>query len=130
MTGELAGIEAQARDISFLIEYASTLPDTNISEIAVGGFSWGGISNLFAAARDNRIKSLFALDGSMRYFPGLIKQSGYARPDLMRIPLLFFTQGDMSLEERDRPVNDPGQVGPNALNAWTHGDLLPFVCSD
>jgi dienelactone hydrolase len=124
MTGDLAGIEAQARDISFLIGYASTLPNTNISEIAVGGFSWGGISNLFAAARDNRIKTLFALDGSMRYFPGLIKQSGYARPDLMRIPLLFFTQGDISLEERDEPVNDPGQVGPNALNAWTHGDLV------
>lgn len=125
MTGDLAGVEAQARDISFLIGYASTLPDTDMSAIAVGGFSWGGISNLFAASRDSRIKALFALDGSMRYFPGLIKQSAYARPDQMRIPLLFFTQGDVPLEEQERMSNDPDRTnGKNALNAWTHGDLI------
>ena len=125
MTGDLAGIDAQARDISFLIGYASTLPDTDMTEIAVGGFSWGGISNLFAASRDSRIKALFALDGSMRYFPGLIKQSGYARPDQMKLPLLFFTQGDVPLEEQERMLNDPDRMsGHNALNAWTHGDLI------
>src|SRR5579863_4674396 len=125
MTGDLAGIDAQARDISFLIGYASTLADTDMTEIAVGGFSWGGISNLFAASRDSRIKALFALDGSMRYFPGLIKQSGYARPDQMRVPLLFFTQGDVSLEEQEGMLNDPDRMsGKNALNAWTHGDLI------
>lgn len=125
MTGDLPGIEAQARDISFLIGYASTLPDTDMSEVAVGGFSWGGISNLFAASRDNRIKALFALDGSMRYFPGIIKQSGYARPDQMKIPLLFFTQGDISLEEQEDVLNDPERMsGHSALNAWKHGDLI------
>jgi hypothetical protein len=60
MTVDLAGIDAQAQDISFLIGYARTLPDTEMSEIAVAGFSWGGISNLFAAARDNRIDALVA----------------------------------------------------------------------
>lgn len=125
MTGDLPGIEAQARDISFLIGYAETLPDTDMSEVAVGGFSWGGISNLFAASRDNRIKALFALDGSMRYFPGIIKQSGYARPDQMKIPLLFFTQGDISLEEQEEVLNDPDRMsGHSALNAWKHGDLI------
>ena len=125
MTGDLPGIEAQSRDISFLIGYASTLSDTDMSEVAVGGFSWGGISNFFAASRDNRIKALFALDGSMRYFPGLIKQSGYARPDQMKIPLLFFTQGDISLEEQEHQLNDPERMsGHSALNAWTHGDLI------
>ena len=125
MTGDVAGIEAQARDISFLIGYASTLPNTDLSEVAVGGFSWGGISNFFAASRDNRIKALFALDGSLRYFPGLIKQSGYARPDQMQIPLLFFTQGDISLEEQEQQINNPENLGGhNALNSWTHGDLF------
>ncbi len=125
MTGDVAGIEAQARDISFLIGYASTLPDVDVSEIAVGGFSWGGISNLFAASRDNRIKALFALDGSMRYFPGLIKQSGYARPDQMTLPLLFFTQGETTLEEEESAANNPDRSsGRNALNVWTHGDLI------
>ena len=55
MTADVAGANAQARDISLLIGYAQSLPDTEMSEIAVAGFSMGGISNLFAAARDNRI---------------------------------------------------------------------------
>src|SRR5271155_3255647 len=93
MTMDGAGIEAQARDISFLIGYAQTLPDTDMSEVAVAGYSWGGISNLFAAARDNRIDALVALDGSMRYFPWLVKQSGFVHPEDMTLPLLYFAQG-------------------------------------
>jgi len=124
MTNDLEGIDAQARDISFLIGYARTLPDADMSEIAVAGFSWGGISNLFAAARDNRIDALVALDGSMRYYPGLVKESGYVHPEEMTLPLLFFTQGAISLEEQAKDFTSKDNEGPNALNAWTHGDLI------
>ncbi len=123
-TTDMPGTEAQARDISFLISYAHGLPNTNLSETAVAGFSWGGISNLFAAARDSRIDALVALDGSMRYYPGLVKQSGYVHPDEMTIPLLFFTQGNFTLEEQSRYLTSKDSEGPNVLNAWTHGDLL------
>src|SRR5580698_5045684 len=101
MTADLSGINSQAQDISFLIGYAQTRPDTDMSQIAVGGFSWGGISNLFAAARDNRIDALFALDGSMRYFPGLVK-AAEVHPEQMTIPMLFFTQGPTSVEQEAR----------------------------
>jgi tetratricopeptide (TPR) repeat protein len=124
MSGDIAGVSAQARDISFLIGYARTLPDTDMSAVAVAGFSWGGISNLFAAARDSRIDALVALDGSMRYFPGLIKQAGDVHPENMTIPLLFFTQGEISMEEIEQNHPGPDQTGPNPLNAWTHGDLI------
>ena len=124
MTADLSGVDAQAQDISFLIGYAQTLPNTDMSRIAVAGFSWGGISNLFAAARDNRIDALVALDGSMRYYPGLVKAAGDVHPEQMTIPMLFFTQGATSLEKRalDSPSKDT--EGPNVLNAWTHGDLI------
>jgi hypothetical protein len=56
MTDDLAGIDTQALDISFLISYANGLPDTDSSKVAVVSFSWGGISSLFAAARDPRIQ--------------------------------------------------------------------------
>src|SRR6202050_1865676 len=55
MTDDLGGINAQARDISYLITYAKTLPDTDLSHVAVVSWSWGGVSSLFAAARDPRI---------------------------------------------------------------------------
>jgi dienelactone hydrolase len=125
MTDDLAGIGAQARDISFLIGYAQTLPDTDLSQIAVAGFSWGGISNLFAAARDNRINALVALDGSMRYYAGLVKQAGDVHPEQMTIPLLYFAQGEITLEDQARYFTDASKNdGPNVLNAWTHGDLV------
>jgi len=120
----LADINAQAQDISFLIGYAQMLPNTDMSEIAVAGFSWGGISNLFAAARDNRIDALVALDGSMRYFPGLVKAATDVYPEQMTIPMLFFTQGPTSLEKLARHTPSKDTDGPNVLNAWTHGDLI------
>jgi dienelactone hydrolase len=123
MTADLNGVNAQAQDISFLIGYAQTLPNTDMSKIAVGGFSWGGISNLFAAARDNRIGALFALDGSMRYFPGLVKTAD-VHPEHMTIPMLFFTQGPTSLEQEARRTINKDNDGPSVLNAWTHGDLI------
>src|SRR5580692_2405757 len=124
MTGDLTGINAQARDIAFLISYAETLPNADLSAIAVAGFSWGGISNLFAAAQDNRIDALVALDGSMRYYPGLVKDSGYVHPEDMTLPLLYFTQGAISLEEQEKYFTSKANQGPNVLNAWTHGDLI------
>jgi pimeloyl-ACP methyl ester carboxylesterase len=95
----------------------------DISKVAVAGFSFGGISNLFAAARDSRIDALIAFDGAMRYAPGLVKQASDVHPEAMTIPLLFFSQGDISIEDLPGP-NDKDHNGPSVLNAWTHGDLI------
>ena len=127
MTDDLDGINAQASDISFLITYAKSLPDTDLSEVAVVSWSWGGISSLFAAARDPRIDGLVEMDGSMRYYPGLVQQAGDVHPGRMTIPLLFFTAENPNfLEDLDKYYDGhPADiVGPNVLNAWIHGDLL------
>jgi hypothetical protein len=125
MTDDVAGINAQASDISFLVGYARTLTNTDLSKVAVAGFSWGGISNLFAAARDSRIGALVALDGSMRYYAGLVKQAGDVHPEQMTIPLLYFAQGEITLEDQARYFSQGSKSeGPNVLNAWTHGDLV------
>ena len=124
MTDDLDGIDAQARDISFLITYAISRPDTDLSEVAAMGWSWGGISGLFAAARDPRIDGLVEMDGSMRYYPGLVKRAGDVHPGQMTIPLLCFTR-NVSLEDLENDDVAPvDKDGPNVLNAWIHGDLL------
>jgi hypothetical protein len=124
MTDDLDGINAQADDISFLITYAKSLPDTDLSEVAVVSWSWGGISGLFASARDPRIDALVELDGSMRYSPGLVKRAGDVHPQRMTIPLLCFTR-NVSLEDLENDDVPPADKdGPNVLNAWIHGDLL------
>ena len=124
MTDDLDGINAQARDISFLITYARSLPDTDLSEVAVVSWSWGGISSLFASARDPRIDALVEMDGSMRYYSGLVKRAGDVHPGQMTIPLLCFTR-NVSLEDLENDDVPPADKdGPNVLNAWIHGDLL------
>jgi dienelactone hydrolase len=127
--GDLSGANEQARDISFLIGYAQTLRNVNPAEIAVAGMSWGGMSNLFAAARDNRIEALVALDGSMRYYPGIVRQAGDVHADEMMIPLLSFQQSEVSLENEDQARRSGADMvaqkdGPNVLNDWVHGDLI------
>jgi tetratricopeptide (TPR) repeat protein len=88
------------------------------------GFSWGGLANVIAAARDTRIDALVALDGSMRYWPGIIAQATDVRPESFTIPLMyFFGQGTVEsqeLLERQSPLVH----GPSVLNAWVHGDLI------
>lgn len=122
-TQDVAGTNAQARDISFLIGFASSLQDIDLSRIAVIGYSWGGLANVFAAARDGRIKALIALDGSMRYYPGIVKKAGDVHPEQMTIPLLFFA-GQHSIEEQSARDANPNYSGPSVLNEWTHGDLV------
>lgn len=126
MTDDLEGIHAQERDISFLATYAASMPGAVTSQLAVVSWSWGGISSLFAAAHDPRIKVLAEMDGSMRYFPGLVAQAGDVHPGRMQPPLLFFTSAYPNwLEDVERDTDDPPamRTGPNVLNAWTHGDL-------
>jgi hypothetical protein len=124
MTDDLQGSNAQARDISFLITYAGSLPNTDLSEVAVVSWSWGGISSLFASARDPHINALVEMDGSMRYYPGLVKRAGDVHPGRMTIPLLCFTR-NVSLEDLENDdVSPADKDGPNVLNAWIHGDLF------
>jgi predicted dienelactone hydrolase len=97
-THDLAGVNAQASDVSFLIGYAASLPNTDMTKVAAMGFSWGGLADLFAASGDNRIKALVSLDGSERYFPGLVVASNAVHPDKITVPLIYFEEGDQSLE--------------------------------
>jgi len=120
MTQDLDGINAQARDISFLIGFAHTLPDADPSQVAVAGFSWGGISNFFAAAQDSRITALVALDGSVRYYPKLVEESKSVYPQNMSLPVLFFTQRDISLEDINKYKLD---ISGNVPNEMKHSDV-------
>jgi len=138
MTQDVQGPSAQAQDISFLIGYAHSLANTDMSEIAVAGYSWGGISNLFAAARDSRIDALVCLDGSLRYYPGLVQEAGDIHPEIMTIPMIYFANGESTIEEEDNTKTylkktHPGiPEGRSVLDEWTHGDrfivhMLGFV---
>lgn len=126
MTIDQTGANAQAQDISFLIDFANTLPDTDTSKIAAIGYSWGGMAALFASGRDKRIAALISLDGSFRYSPEIVQAAGDIHIERMTIPLLVFSRAEEPLESWDAMRKDRTQcvAAPNVLNDWTHGDLL------
>lgn len=122
MTDDIDGLKSQARDISFLIDYARSQPNANLGSVAVIGYSWGGLANVYAATQDRRIKALVSLDGAIRYYVSLAWDSGI-HPEQLTQPLLIFTQGYIALESD--LVNALVSKGrPSLLSSWKHADVL------
>ncbi|MCS0632613.1 hypothetical protein NX786_25075 [Telluria mixta] len=116
MTASLEGAEAQADDIGFLVGYAQTLAQADTNRIAVVGHSWGSLASVLAAARDDRIRALVTLDGSLRaaydYVNGGPRAAGYVTPERLGIPLLYMTR-----------LQDEGAIGSELLARMRYADV-------
>jgi dienelactone hydrolase len=136
MTVDLEGLEAQAGDIAFLIGQASKIPQADMSRIAVAGFSWGGLANVLAAAKDDRIRALVSLDGSVRrytqYVDGGKDAARYATPARLAVPMLFIGS---KLQPVEYLAQNKIDVSYSLLNNMTYADMTvvnmrPMVHSD
>jgi dienelactone hydrolase len=123
MPNDLDGAETQAADIAFLIGYAHTLPQAAPGQLAVAGYSWGGIANVFAAAKDSRIKALVNLDGSVRYYPDLVAAAKYVTPQSVSVPMLYLAQRPQSLES----IAERGKPPASFLNQMKYADLYKLT---
>ena len=119
MTDDVEGVEAQAADIAFLANYAQTLPQADIGKVAAAGFSWGGMANVFAAARSSRIKALVSLDGSIRFHPKIWGAASYVRPAHTAVPMLSLGSRAPSAEELE--LGD--KLGVSYLNSMKYSDV-------
>jgi dienelactone hydrolase len=124
MTTDLEGLEAQAGDIAFLIGQAHAMPHADMSRIAVVGFSWGGLANVLAAARDDRIRALVSLDGSVRsytqYVDGGKDAAKYATPARLAVPMMFIGRESRSVEAL---VKEKKKLDYSLLNEMTYADM-------
>jgi tetratricopeptide (TPR) repeat protein len=136
MTVDMEGVEAQAADISYLIGYASTLPQADTNNTAVVGFSWGGLANVLAAAKDERIRALVSWDGSVRSFPRFVDggkdAAKYVSPERVAVPLLYLGSRPKTVEELNR-ADTPTTY--SLLNEMKYSDvytvtLLPMKHAD
>lgn len=123
MPNDLEGAQTGADDIAFLIRYAHTLPHADPGRIGVAGFSWGGISNVFAAARDSRIKALVNLDGSVRYYPDLVAAAKYVTPERVTAPMLYVAARPASRED----FANTGKPVHSFLNDMKYADLYKLT---
>jgi dienelactone hydrolase len=137
MTTDLEGAEAQAADIAFLIGYAHSLPQADLGHVGVVGFSWGGLANVLAAAKDERIGALVSLDGSMRGFTEFVNggkdAAKYVTPARLAVPLLYMAKQRYSPEELEQRKIDTtfslmnrmkySDVYIGTMNPMTHMDF-------
>ncbi|WP_158623441.1 dienelactone hydrolase family protein [Corallococcus sp. CA053C] len=119
MTDDVEGAEAQAADIAFLTHYAQTLPQADMDKVAAAGFSWGGLANVFAAARSARIKALVSLDGSIRFHPKIWGAATYVRPARTNVPMLFLGARAPTAEDMERD----DKLGASYLNTMKYSDV-------
>jgi dienelactone hydrolase len=123
MPNDLEGAETHAADISYLIGYARTLPHADAGRVGVVGYSWGGIANVLAAAKDSRIKALVNLDGSVRYYPELMAAAKYVVPERFSTPMLFVAARPLDLEA----LAGRGKPAASFLNDMKYADLYKLT---
>jgi dienelactone hydrolase len=118
---DLEAAESEARDISFLVGYAESLPQADAGHVAAMGYSFGGLANVLAAARDDRISALVSLDGSVRYFPAVVQQALYATPERLALPMLYLGAKPSTAEAMNRAK----QVAASSslMNRMKYSDL-------
>lgn len=136
MTIDHEGVEAQAADISYLIAYAATLPQADTGRVGAIGWSWGGLANVVAAAKDARIRALVSLDGSLRYFPRFVdggkEALQYVTPAQVAVPMMFVGARSMTVEALSSAKMSTGY---SFLNQMKYSDvyvvsMLPMKHAD
>lgn len=88
-------METQARDVEFLINEVSKFPIANSNKIATIGFSFGGLGNVIAQNRNNKIDAIVSLDGTDRYLYKFLKGSPYFEPKKIDVPYIHMAQKDI-----------------------------------
>jgi dienelactone hydrolase len=127
MHANLEGAEAQAADIAYLIGYAHSLPQVDMARIAVAGYSWGGLANVLAAAKDQRIGALVSIDGSMRGYPEYINggrdAAKYVTPERVNVPLLYLSARPRTIEQLEGSYD----VSFSFINAMQYADVYYYI---
>lgn len=85
-------METQARDIEFLIKEVQKLPIAALDQIATMGFSFGGLSNVLSQVRNDDIKAIVSLDGSIKYQYGTLKKSPFFNSAKVDVPFIHMAQ--------------------------------------
>lgn len=87
---DTSGIDAQTRDLEFVINYAYRLPFVDTDKLALAGWSVGGVTQALLQMRNSDVDALISLDAATGYEYGrdLLKQSIFFDFKKMDVPYL------------------------------------------
>ncbi len=128
MTSDLEGLETQAADLGFLLSAAHGLAQADIARVGVVGFSWGGLANIFAAARDDRIGAVVSLDGSLRSYPKYVNGGPEAAkdvtPERVAVPFMSIGARAKSVEQLSSESTD---LSYSFINGMKYADVYQLL---
>jgi dienelactone hydrolase len=131
---EASGIDAQMRDLEFVINYAYRLPFVNSDKLALASWSVGGVTQALLQMRNSDVDALISLDAATGYEYGrdLMKQSIFLDFRKMDVPFLH-VHGEGPVRY-DVPKNfeyyDSLAVADSYLLTFKllgHADFLPSI---
>ncbi len=93
-TVDAIGLEAEARDMEFLIAQAQAFPEADVGNLGVMGWSWGGLSAMLVQVRNPNVDAVLSLDGSIASHEDKIQASPFFAPQRMRVPLMLMSTRD------------------------------------
>jgi dienelactone hydrolase len=119
MVPDTEGVDTQMRDIQFLLSYAHSLPNADMEHVAVVGWSWGGMTNVFAAERDNRIGALVSFDGTREP-----EHTRRISPDRVAVPWLYVQRRPQTVAELSK---EGIETSFSLLNELKYADVYQMV---
>ncbi|MBB5205043.1 dienelactone hydrolase [Inhella inkyongensis] len=115
----LAHVEPQVATLQALIRQAPQWTAADPQRVAVMGWSWGGMSNLFAAARDPQIGAIISLDGTRE--PALTRQIDVQR---LTAPWLYVSRSPDTIAQIQRSGID---TTFSLLNAAQYAEVTQLI---
>ncbi|HVS81439.1 MAG TPA: dienelactone hydrolase family protein [Pyrinomonadaceae bacterium] len=90
---DLIDLEAEVRDMEFVISSVRALPNVDPNKLGLIGFDLGGMSALLLQMRNGDVDAVVSLDSGIAFEHNtkLLKQSPYYNPSRLRVPLLHAT---------------------------------------
>ncbi len=88
-------LETQSRDVEFLLKEIYKYKNIDTDNIALMGFSFGGMANAITAMKNRSIDAVVSLDGTERYNYPVLAQSPYFDLDKFTVPYVHFAQKEI-----------------------------------
>ena len=109
--GGVKDMEAQARDLEFLVKESLKNKSVDQNAIATMGFSSGGLSNVLAQIRNKKIRANVSLDGSIKYQYATLQKSPLYAANKITVPFIHMAQKKipeqvMKEDKIDASLND------------------------
>ena len=96
--GTTKDMETQSRDVEFLLKEINKYENADLNNIALMGFSFGGLSNAITVMKHKNVNAIVSLDGTERYNYALLEKSPYFNIDKFAIPYIHFAQKEIPEE--------------------------------